>query len=483
MSSSGSSAETTQIPMSPLAEGSEAVAGLVLVFCEAHEAMQPVYLLQRDKVTLGRELDNAIPIRDNSASRYHARVERRADGWWVVDLGSTNGTIVDGLAVQEARLTHGAMLRVGDTLFKHLVRDATAFQAYRIDGSRVAGLSVVQRSTEGGALVGGYHIDRVGEAIEKVAPGKLSVVITGETGTGKELAAREIHRLGGRAGAFQAINCAAIPETLIESELFGFRKGAFTGADRDKAGLFRAADGGTLFLDEIGEMPAEVQVKLLRAIQFGEVQPVGAPGPEVVDVRIVCATNRNLPEEIKTGGFRGDLFARLNEYHIHIPSLRERKEDVYPLARHFLARYGRPDAVLPFSVMLALVHYDWPYNVRELESAVKRCIALAGGGPLDFAHLPDPVRDCLRDYGTKGVPPGRLDEESRPGVEASEPTAAAGPGRGGASATTPSLGQMVDLLQRHKGNVSAMGRELGKDRVQIHRWLKRYGLNPDDYRT
>jgi DNA-binding NtrC family response regulator len=314
-------------------------------------------------------------------------------------------------------------------------------------------------------------LDRVCEAIDKVAASLLSVVITGESGTGKELAAREIHRLSKRGGAFQAINCAAIPDTLIESELFGFRRGAFTGADRDKNGLLKTADGGTLFLDEIGDMPSETQVKLLRAVQFGEIQPLGAAQPEKVDVRVVCATHRNLPEEIASGGFRGDLFARLNEFHIHIPPLRERKEDLYLLTRHFMDKYGRPEAPLPFAVMLALVHYDWPYNVRELESAVKRCLALSGQGGIEFAHLPDPVRDSLRTYGQK------QEQQQQAGAAGDAPMEAP-PKR----SQPPTLNELVELLERHRGNISAIGRELGKERVQVHRWLKRYGLSADDYR-
>ena len=462
---------TAAVEVRPPLDEQDDTPGLILVYCEDHESMQPAYKLGDDPITLGREPDNSIPISDHSASRYHARVECRGHDFVVSDLGSTNGTLVDGVYVKEARLEHGAILRVGDTLFKFLAHGATPYQAYRIDGTRYPHLSPVERSSKSSELVGGYVIDRVCEAIDKIASSLLSVVITGETGTGKELAAREIHRLSTRTGGFQAINCAAIPDNLIESELFGFRRGAFTGADHDKQGLVKAADGGTLFLDEVGDMPSEVQVKLLRAIQFGEIQPLGAPQAERVDVRVVCATHQNLAEEIEAGGFRGDLFARLNEFHIQIPPLVERKEVIYMLVRHFTSKYSRPDAAVPFAVMLALVHYDWPYNVRELESAIKRCLALTGSGAIEFAHLPDPVRDSLRTYGQKQQVPGRaalgIPEEQAP------PPARTGP---------PTLSELVDLLQRHQGNISAIGRELGKERVQVHRWLKRYGLSADDYR-
>ena len=445
----------------------------MLVYCDAHQQMQASYRLTPDQeTTLGRG-ENTITIHDQSASRFHARIKRGVDGWLIEDLGSTNGTFVDGLRVSgEASLTHGCILRVGDTLFKFIAAGVVPYQAYRIDGTRFQHLSPIRRRTQGGALVGGYVLDKVCARIEEVAESMLSVVVTGESGTGKELVAREIHRLSGRSGAFQAINCAAIPDTLIESELFGFRRGAFTGADRDKMGLLQAADGGTLFLDEIGDMPPEVQVKLLRTIQFREVQPLGSAQPVQVDVRIICATHHNLREAAASGEFRGDLFARLDEYEIELPPLRDRKEDVFLLTRHFMAKYGHPDTSVPFAVMLALIHYDWPYNVRELESSVKRLTALASGTEVDFAHLPDPVRDNLRAYGQ--------DE-----AEVSAATTPATPKQIGAQRRTeaPTLQEMIELLGRHQGNISAIGRELGKERVQIHRWLKRHGLNADDYRV
>lgn len=438
----------------------------MLVYCENHQAMQPAYSLRPGALTLGREADNSIAIQDHSASRFHAEIVRQGESWFIRDLGSTNGTFVDGARVRdEARLTHWAILRVGDTLFKFLERGAMPYQAYRIDGTRYQHLSPVERTTKGSALIGGFLIDKVVKLIENLAGNLLTVIITGETGTGKELAAREIHRLSERSGAFQAINCAAIPDTLIESELFGFRRGAFTGADRDKLGLFKAANGGTLFLDEIGDMPPEVQVKLLRALQFKEVLPLGATQAEPVDVRVVCATHRDLEAEVSGGGFRGDLFSRLNEFPLHLPPLRARKEDIFMLSRHFIEKYGKPEMRIPFAVVLALVHYDWPYNVRELETAIKRLVALTPSIELEFNHLPDPIRDNLRSYGQ--------DEAS------SKPEVRLQPAR----IDPPNLAEMVEMLTRHQGNISAIAREVGKERMQVHRWLKRHGLNAEDYRT
>jgi DNA-binding NtrC family response regulator len=327
-------------------------------------------------------------------------------------------------------------------------------------------------------------------------------MVLGESGTGKEVVAREIHRLSGRSGALTAINCAAIPAPLIESELFGYKRGAFSGADRDKLGLVRAANGGTLFLDEIGDMPAEVQVKLLRVLETREVYPVGATQGEKIDVRVICATHRDLKRLENEGRFRGDLFARLNDYRVLLPPLRERKEDLYLLARHMLGRHGRPALRLSFPFMTALCHYDWPYNVRELESSIKRAIALVDGPELDAPHLTEAIREQMASYGspasaTPSFPPAFSPAPySPPGppppfAPAGLPPAAAPhappyplrtPSPAQERRTAPNEDQLRSMLDRHRGNVAAVGRELGKERMQIHRWLKRYGIDLNDYR-
>src|SRR6185369_2137957 len=250
-------------------------------------------------------------------------------------------------------------------------------------------------------IVGGYQIDRLASAIKRVAKTELSIAILGETGTGKEVFAQQLHEWSGRRGPFQAINCAAIPATLLESELFGYKRGAFSGADRDKIGIVRAADGGTLFLDEIGDMPMEAQAKLLRLLQSKEVAPLGSTHAEKVDVRIVCATHRDIKKLQEAGRFRGDLYARLNEYSLTLPPLRERKEDVFMLCRALLARHGRPDLGLTFAFMTGLLHYDFPFNVRELEALIKRGIALTDGPMLDAQHLPDEIKELMGSYAVR----------------------------------------------------------------------------------
>jgi transcriptional regulator with GAF, ATPase, and Fis domain len=319
-------------------------------------------------------------------------------------------------------------------------------------------------------------MDAIAADLERIAPTELSCVILGETGTGKEVAARELHRASGRRGSFQAINCAAIPHNLLESELFGYRRGAFSGADRDKPGLIKMADAGTLFLDEIGDMPLDAQAKLLRVLQSREVFPLGATTPEHVNIRVVCATHRDLYTYVKEQKFRGDLFARLNEHSVKLPPLRERKEDIFQLARLFTGRYGKPNLGFSFSFLVALLHHDWPFNVRELESCIKRAVALAERDVLDTPQLPDAIADLMKTYGVRS----RID-----GPSMLPPPVSQSPGSIPISSSRrppPTEGELRELLLRYRGNVAAVGRELGKERMQVHRWMKRYNISVEEYR-
>jgi two-component system nitrogen regulation response regulator NtrX len=231
------------------------------------------------------------------------------------------------------------------------------------------------------------------EAVARIAPTKASVLITGESGTGKELVARAIHRNSPRAGmSFVKVNCAAIPEELIESELFGHVKGSFTGAVKDQVGKFVRADGGTIFLDEVGDMSLKTQAKVLRALQDGEVEPVGAAKTLTVDVRVVAATNKNLPEEIGENRFREDLYFRLNVVPLHLPPLRERREDIKPLVLHFSETFCRENnyRTVGFSedAIAELTRLPWHGNVRELRNAVERLIILTSGETIGVEDLP-----------------------------------------------------------------------------------------------
>lgn len=254
---------------------------------------------------------------------------------------------------------------------------ALRHQVQRLEGSpRLIGKSLVMQ--------------KVRILTEKVAPTNSTVLILGETGTGKELVARALHDLSTRADSpFVAINCGALPEMLIESELFGHRKGAFTGADDHRVGLFEVADGGTIFLDEIGELPRSMQAKLLRVLESGEIRRVGENKSTMVDVRVVCATHRDLPKMVADEEFREDLMYRINTFEISLPALRERIDDIPDLARHLLARHRRgADAQIADDAIAALRSHVWPGNVRELANVVEHATILCDEGPIRSEHLP-----------------------------------------------------------------------------------------------
>lgn len=258
----------------------------------------------------------------------------------------------------------------------------------------------------GEIVVGSPAMRRAMEVVQKVAPYDSSVLITGASGTGKELVARMLHRESSRAdGPFIAVNCGGVPEQLLESEFFGYVRGAFTGADRDKEGLFEAADGGTLFLDEVGELPGALQVKLLRALQEGEVRRIGSTATTTVDVRVICATNRDLEDAVEQGDFRKDLFYRLAVVPIHLPPLAARREEVPQLANHLLERHSSRLGVDVSSIvpeaMEVLLGYSWPGNIRELENVLERALVLTDSESIGVDDLPEAVRRPAPD--TPGI--------------------------------------------------------------------------------
>jgi DNA-binding NtrC family response regulator len=440
-------------------------AGLVLLYANEFARLPSVWPLDANTTTVvGSSPSAGLLLPVHAVSRMHAELSRERGAWVLRDRQSTNGTFLDGYRVREARLEHGQEIRIGDAVLKFITSEAEAYAPYRIDGSLQPGYTRQGGQVRG--LAGGYQMDRVARQIRLVAReapnalSPLSVLLLGESGTGKEVVAQAIHEQSGRKGPFRAVNCAALPKDLVESELFGYHRGAFSGAHRDKPGLIRTAHRGTLLLDEIGDMPLEAQAKLLRVLQSREVFPLGATEPEPVDVRIIGATHRNLDQLLVEGRFRQDLYARLNEYHLSLPPLRDRKEDIFMLLSEFFRRHGGREVNVTFPFMLALLHYDWPYNVRELESCAKRCIVLSDGRALDESMLTDDIARDMQGYGQEFVPAGAGKEE----------------------AAAPSQADLELLLARHQGNVAAVGRDLGKARMQIHRWLKRYGIDINDHR-
>lgn len=445
------------------AEGASASAsdpGLILLYADGWEALPAAWPLNPDRTTIGRDPTADVHLPVHAVSRLHAEIVRQGGRWLVRDLGSRNGTLVDGCLVREAALREMDELRVGDAILQFVGGSIPAFACHRIDGQPASPPAQPTPDLAHSGLVGGHQMALVREAIAKIARTNLSVLVRGESGTGKEVVARELHRLSGREGDFCAINCAALPANLIESELFGYKRGAFSGAERDKLGLLRAAHRGTLLLDEIGDMPVAAQAKLLRVLQTREVVPLGAVAPEPVDVRVISATHRDLEQLQSDGFFRRDLYARIDEFEIELVPLRERKEDLFMLLRTFLSRSGRGDLTPSFSFMTALIQHDWPYNVRELEACAKRAVALSDGPVLEERHLPPKVRQSMASY-------GQALAASQPPGEASVP---------------PTREQLIELLRVHRGNVAAVARDLGKARMQVHRWLKRFQLDLDTFR-
>jgi len=297
--------------------------------------------------------------------------------------------------------------------------------------------------------------------VERIADSNISVLITGESGTGKELIARAIHYNSSRAdGPFVAVNLAALPAALTESELFGHVKGAFTDARADKPGLFREADGGTIFLDEIGEMPLEIQPKILRVLQEQEVRPVGSSKTETVDVRVVAATNRDLEEMRKEGTFREDLYYRLNVVQVDVPPLRERPEDVMPLAAHFLEgaakRANRSTPPLTSEAQRALLSYRWPGNVRELQNVLERGVALCTGDFIRIEDLPAQVRErkpaeFLATAVARGMTVADLERQ-----------------------------YILLVLEEEGGNKTKTAKRLGLDRKTLYRKLEEYARDEDE---
>jgi Nif-specific regulatory protein len=329
--------------------------------------------------------------------------------------------------------------------------------------------------------------------MESAAASPITVLIEGETGTGKELVARGIHRTSPRAdGPFLAVNCAAVTETLLESQLFGHRRGAFTGATQDQRGFFEAATGGTIFLDEVGEMPAAMQAKLLRVLQEGEVIPVGETRPRKVDVRVISATNRDLAAGVAAGGIRKDLYYRLGAFPIRLPPLRERREDIPLLADRILAaaveRHRKRVRGIEPDALECLLAFEWPGNVRELENEIERAVALARDGealgpghlsaklvaavggtrPATATSVAAPLSGATGDAapsGAAGAPPDEPAPASKHGVGSLRRARAAFEAR-----------YVAEVLRQHGGNVSRAAQALGLSRVMLQKKMKEYGL-------
>ncbi len=339
------------------------------------------------QTVLGSGEDADIRIDDRYVSERHCTFFLDKGICFIKDNLSRNGTYVNGIKTMEAEIKNGSVIRVGKT---ELI--------FRTEGDSL-NLAIDDKNEFCGILGYSSRMKELFAIIKKVAPTELPVLITGESGTGKELVARAIFKNSHRADkVFIPINCSSIAKDVIESELFGHIKGSFTGALNNRKGIFEEATDGTVFLDEIGDMPIELQAKLLRAVEYGEIRPVGSNRPISVNTRIISATNRNLEEASRNEQFREDLYYRLGVVHIYIPALRERKEDIIPIAEIFLKRFA-PSRNLSFTTAAKekLLSYNWPGNVRELKNVLIRSILFAKGDEIDEQYIIF-RSTVLRDY-------------------------------------------------------------------------------------
>jgi DNA-binding NtrC family response regulator len=381
-----------------------------------------------------------VDVPDPHMSSSHLRFERERAHWVVVDAGSRNGFLVNGTKHDRTVVVDHDVVEAGRSFFMLRTAELAAEPALDLV-PRAAGTLVTLDPLLASAF----------DELRRVAVSGLPVLIGGPTGAGKERVARTIHDASRRAGAFVPVNCGALPAGLVESELFGHKRGAFSGAIADQPGLVASSSGGTLFLDEIGDLPAPAQAALLRVLEEHEVRAVGAAAAVRVDLRVVAATHRDLESLVEDGTFRDDLVARLAGFEIELPPLAERRVDLGVM----LAELVPPTTQLAGVVARALFAYGWPRNVRELVRALERAVALAGGAELALAHFSEEIATARFVAPTPVQAPG---EDAR-------------------------RDELVVLLEKHKGNVSKVAVELGRVRQQVQRWLKRYGLDPERYRT
>lgn len=438
-------------------------------------------------ITIGSLEDNDIHLADDTVSRMHCQIVQEGNDYLLVDLGSTNGTHINGVRVREAFLLPGATIAVGNTQIR--------FNPFNEQ--------VVVKPSESekfGGIVGrSLKMREIFGILEKIAPTSATVVIEGQTGTGKEVVARTIHDMSSRAdGPFIVFDCGAVPESLIESELFGHEKGSFTGAVMTRKGLFEMAQGGTIFLDELGELALDLQPKLLRVLEQREVRRVGSNRPIPINVRVVAATNRRLEEEVRAGNFREDLFYRLSVVRLFLPSLKERREDIPLLAQHFLhklpfnRKHDNPNELkitrVERDALDALAGYHWPGNVRELVNVIERAVSMAETDCISLVDLPGtitgtepslhlsepppvPLSQDAQDNITRWTAlPRRAELQEMPFKEAKEEWI-----------STFERDYITELLMRHGGNISQAAREADIDRKYFRKLMTKHGITSDTF--
>jgi len=437
----------TDIHPGELARGGPTVGRFALTVVEGPQVGQ-TWQSTHDRCVIGSNLLNDLVIEESTVSRYHCEIVMGADGARIVDLKSKNGTVVDGMRVVEAYLRSGSLVRLG----RSVVRFAFLTERNQLE---------LSDRTHFGTLVGSSAPMRAAfAALERAARTDTTVLFEGETGTGKGQAAEALHAAGARAqGPFLVVDCAAIAPTLLEAELFGHEKGAFTGAEAKRIGAFEEADGGTVFLDEIGELSADLQPKLLRVLENRAVRRVGSNTFKPVNVRVIAATNRDLRAEVNAGRFRSDLYYRLAVVKIRLPSLRERREDLPAIAHIILSRLlpdpSRVDGFFTPAFLADIEAHSWPGNVRELRNYLERCLVFGDA-------MPPPEAGEER----AGAP--RAIDVSSPFPEARDRALA-----------EFEREYVTAILQQTGGDVAAAARAAGVSRVYLYRLMKRHALRSD----
>ncbi len=407
------------------------------------------------RLTIGKAPDNDLVLTDDTVSRHHCEILKAPDGIHVRDLGSTNGTKIDGTRVREAMIQPGSVLKIGEVevIFRPATQRVDVLPSERTEFGKALGESLAMRTIFG--------------VLERIAPTDATVLLEGETGTGKDVLARAVWQASPRASKpFIVVDCGAVTYSLIESELFGHERGAFTGAVSSRQGAFELADGGTVFLDEIGELPLDVQPKLLRVLETREFRRVGGNRTLPSNVRVVAATKRDLQREVSLGKFREDLYFRLAVVPVTVPPLRSRREDIPALVTHMLKAAGGEGLKVNPETASALEAHDWPGNIRELRNVLDRAVYMAqatGAQEINFVSLPS---GDSRGSSAFHFEAEKSYRDTRAKYDAEFERA-----------------YVRWLLGRHHGNVSAAAREAKMDRKHLHDLAKKHGLrgsDPDD---
>jgi len=399
------------------------------------------------RMTIGKAPDNDLVLSDDTVSRHHCELVRAPDGIHVRDLESTNGTKIDGTRVREAMVQPGSVLKVGEVeiSFRPAAQRIEVMPSDKPQFGPALGQSLAMRTIFG--------------ILERIAPTDATVLLEGETGTGKDVLARAIWSGSARAGKpFLVVDCGAVSYSLIESELFGHERGSFTGAISTRQGAFELADGGTVFLDEIGELPLDVQPKLLRVLETREFRRVGGNKPMHTNVRVIAATKRDLQREVAGGKFREDLYFRLAVVPVTVPPLRGRREDIPLLVQHILKSAQGVDLSVSPETMTALSAHDWPGNVRELRNVLERAIYMAqatGSQEIGMVTLPSAAGSEAAFH----FEPDKSYRETRAKYDSEFEKR-----------------YVKWLLGRHQGNISAAAREAKMDRKHLHDMAKKHGL-------